>query len=85
MRARHKEWKNGKYPKWTCRIIWFEEGDGENIRLHLEDSEMIKNVYPESKAEADAIWEMFRSEAPPNGGDKPIVAAIFKEFYGSED
>ncbi len=76
-RGRHKEWKNGRYqPKWTCRIIWFEEGEGENIRLELEDYERKANVYPASKEAADQIWFLFKQGAPPEGVQQPFVADL---------
>lgn len=80
MRARHKEWKNGKYPKWTCRIIWFEGKEETDIRLQLEDCEIKKNVFPSSQIEADAIWDLFRSMAPPSGEETPFVQALLADF-----
>ncbi len=80
MRTRHKEWKNGKYPKWTCRIIWFQGSDENDIRLQIEDCEVEKNVFPQSQIEADAIWDLFKTMAPPSGEAKPFVQDLLKDF-----
>lgn len=80
MRAKHKWWKNGVYPKWTVRIIWYEEGDGENIRLAIEDCEKKVNLFPNTKAKADIIWDEFKRIAPPEGEQLPIVDEIVEMF-----
>lgn len=82
MRGRLKEWSNRSRPgagyvTWTVRIIWFEEeGDGENIRLQLEDCERRVNYYPRSQVEADHVWQMFKSGAPEVGVRTPFVAEL---------
>lgn len=78
MRSRRKEWKNGTYPKWTARIIWFQGND--DIRLELEDCERVVNVYPKSKEDADHMWFMFRQGAPQEGDKTPFVADLLKLF-----
>ncbi len=64
MRSRHKEWQDGRGGKWTCRIIWYEEGDGENIRLHLETPDGIQYLYPKTVDEAQGIWDKFKVDHP---------------------
>jgi len=78
MRGRLKEWKNGKYPKWTCRIIWYEEGDGENIRLQLTDKEQEYNCYPKNSGEADIIWNTFKEMAVP--GATSVITNMLQLF-----
>ena len=88
-RSRHREWNNAKknldgsnrrHPmSWNSRIVWYEEGDGENIRLTLEDSACLRNVFPKSKEEAEHIAFQFKHGAPYAGdGDTPFVDDLLK-------
>ena len=87
-RRRQREWNNAKKnldgsnrrnPQgWNSRIIWYEEGDGENIRLSLEDSACLRNVYPKSKEEAEHIAQMFRTGSPYAGEATPFVDDLLK-------
>ncbi len=78
MRSRHKEWQNGRGGKWSTRIIWFEEGDGENIRLELLDCEREQNLYPKTKDAADQIWFMFKQGSPTDGQKVAFVADLIE-------
>ncbi len=64
MRSRHKEYQNGRGGKWTCRIIWYQEHGGENIRLHLETLDGGVDMYPESTDQAQVIWDEFKADHP---------------------
>ena len=65
MRSRHKSWQDLRH-HFTARIIWYDEGkDGNgqriNIRLKLETSDGVRNLFPKSEEEADVIWEDFKA------------------------
>lgn len=62
MRSRLKLWRNGRGGKWTCRIIWFGEGDEcqNNIRLACETPTGVRQIYPRSEKEANEVWAEFR-------------------------
>jgi len=66
MRSRHKEWKNGKYPKWNRRITWYQKKGGQDIRLRLEDPDGVTNVYPDSPEQAQKIWDDFKGKEEPS-------------------
>lgn len=60
------QWKN-KRSGWTRRFILFAAGPhGEdrwrNIRIQLEDTERLINVYPSTKEEAERIMNEFQEE-----------------------
>ena len=85
-RHRHREWNNAKkntggfmrrHPQgWNSRYIWYEKGDGEDIRLSLEDCEGLRNVYPKSQEEAEHIAFQFRTGAPFAGDATPFVVDL---------
>lgn len=69
MRALRRSWKgrreNGKVISvrhtFTLRSRWYDEGDGVNIRLCLEDEEGLHNHYPSTEQEGEAMWQAFKS------------------------
>ena len=70
MRSLHRSWKgrviDGKLVPvrhtFTHRYRWYEQGEGENIRLNLEDTEGAFNHYPKSTEEAEQICQDFRDD-----------------------
>lgn len=84
-RYRLKEWKNGKYPKWTARIIWFEQNGHDDIRLQMEDCDRQVNVYPNTKEAADNLWFMFKQGAPPEGDHTPFISDLLDLIRGRVD
>ncbi len=77
MRIKHKEWKNGKYPNWTCRIVWYQDGSND-IRLQLEDCDRTISIFPQNREEADQIWFMFKQGAPEEGVRQPFVTDLIE-------
>jgi len=60
MRSIHKQWKN-KRSGFTHRITWFQDDLG-NIRLQLETPDGRTNKYPVDRANAELVWEQFKSD-----------------------
>ena len=62
MRSKHKWWRNGRGGRWTCRIIWYGEGQDchENVRLKCECEYGVMNLFPNTLSLAGIFWATFR-------------------------
>ncbi len=85
MRTRRREWKNGScLPKWTVRIIWYDDNAGPmnelggDIKLTMLDCEGEKYVLPKSLDAAEQIWQMFMQAAPKERVSTPIVDMVIE-------
>lgn len=81
MRSLVKLWKNsgpaGRRVPFTARIRWLDDGP-EDIRLELQDSERMQSVYPDSKEDADKIWDLFVLGAPEPGHSQAFIGDLLK-------
>lgn len=78
MRSKYKMWRNGRGGCWSCRIIWYQGEDPNDIRLELMDCEREVQVFPKTREEADHIWFQFRNGAPENGQQVGFVADLLE-------
>jgi hypothetical protein len=53
-------WRNGRGGDWDARITWYQ-GPDDDIRLKMDTTDGVRNVFPNSREEADVIWEDFRT------------------------
>ena len=78
MRLRTKDWKNGKYPKWTALIVWFQGEEPADIRLKMSDCEREHNYFPKSVEEANHVWDAFKLAAPDEGVEQPFITDLLE-------
>ncbi len=79
-RQRHKEWQNAR-PGFSARIIWFHEEVGVNIRLHLEDCEGARSVFPKTLSAAEDVFQKFKVVAPIRGERTPFVNKMLTDHF----